>query len=46
MTMPGEKGLEKVSENRLEDSFVASPVVTGGKLLLRGHENLWCFGAE
>lgn len=36
-------GLKDVVESKLEDSFIASPVVVDGKLLLRGHEHLWCF---
>ena len=42
----GEKGLEEVVENRLEDTLVASPVAVNGKLLIRGHEHLYCFGKE
>ena len=38
-----DQGLQNIVESNLEDTFIASPVAVDGKLLLRGHEFLWCF---
>jgi outer membrane protein assembly factor BamB len=35
---------EKLAENRLDDSFIASPAVSDGKLFLRGRKALYCLG--
>lgn len=37
------KGLVDVTENKLDDRIIASPVAVDGKMLLRGFEWLWCF---
>ncbi len=36
---------EVLAKNVLRDSFDASPVIVGGDLILRGHENLYCISA-
>lgn len=41
-----EKGLEDIRENRLNETVIASPVAVDGKLLIRGRENLYCFGKK
>lgn len=33
---------EQLGENRLEDEMFASPVVSGGQILLRGRKTLYC----
>jgi outer membrane protein assembly factor BamB len=35
---------EKLAENRLDDSLIASPAVSDGKLFLRGRKALYCLG--
>ena len=35
-------GLGEVKENKLGNSFIASPIAVDGKLLLRGDKHLWC----
>ncbi|MHC4503529.1 MAG: PQQ-binding-like beta-propeller repeat protein [Planctomycetota bacterium] len=37
---------EVLAENRLDDSFSASPVAVGGELLLRGARHLYCIEEE
>jgi outer membrane protein assembly factor BamB len=37
---------EKVAENKLPDTFGASPAVAGGKLYLRGWKAIYCIGAK
>lgn len=39
-----EKGLTNLTENRLEETTIASPVPVGDKLLVRGRQHLYCFG--
>ena len=34
-------GLGEIKVNKLPDSFIASPIVADGKLILRGSEHLW-----
>lgn len=35
-------GLGEVKENKLGESFIASPIFVDGKLILRGRDFLWC----
>jgi outer membrane protein assembly factor BamB len=35
---------DKLTENKLEDSFVASPATSDGRLFLRGKNSLYCIG--
>lgn len=37
-----DKGLGEVTENKLGESFIASPIYVDGKLILRGRDFLWC----
>lgn len=37
-----DKGLGEVKESKLGQSFIASPIFVGGKLILRGDTYLWC----
>ncbi len=37
---------EVLATNRLDDGFDASPAIVGDQLFLRGHEYLYCIGAE
>jgi outer membrane protein assembly factor BamB len=37
---------EKLSENQLPDSTLASPAVSGGHLFIRGRQALWCLGEK
>jgi outer membrane protein assembly factor BamB len=39
-----ETGLTDLSENRLEETVIASPVAVGNKLFIRGRDHLYCFG--
>ena len=41
-----EKGLTNLTENKLEDTFYASPVAIGDRLYIRGRTNLYCFGSK
>ena len=34
-----------LAENRLDDSFSASPAIAGDELFLRGHRYLYCIAA-
>ena len=38
--------LELLAQNRLEDSFSASPAIVGDELFLRGERNLYCIAKE
>ena len=42
MAKVSKDGLGEVTENRLEDTLVASPVFVNGKLLIRGDKHLYC----
>lgn len=42
---PG-KELEQIAKMKLTDSFTASPVVSGGRIYLRGWNNLWAIGEK
>lgn len=42
---PG-KEFDKLAENKLPDTFTASPVAVGNRLYLRGFENLWAIGSK
>lgn len=35
---------DKLTENQLDDQTLASPAVADGKLFIRGHKALYCFG--
>jgi hypothetical protein len=35
---------EKLAENQLPDTTLASPAVMGNRLLIRGHAALYCIG--
>lgn len=37
-------GLDEIKTNELGEGVIASPVVVGGKLLIRGDRSLFCFG--
>jgi outer membrane protein assembly factor BamB len=37
---------EQVAKNTLPDTFAASPAVAGGRIYLRGFNNLWAIGAK
>lgn len=39
-------GFEILAKNKMEDTFVASPVPVDGRLLLRGTKALYCLGAD
>ena len=39
-----ESGLRILSETRFDDTFVASPVLVRGRILLRGEQHLYCVG--
>ena len=38
--------LDVLAQNRLEDSFAASPAIVGDTLLLRGERFLYCIGRK
>jgi outer membrane protein assembly factor BamB len=42
---PGRQ-FEVLAKNKLPDTFTASPVVSGGRLYLRGWNHLWAFGTK
>ncbi|QEL16489.1 outer membrane protein assembly factor BamB family protein [Limnoglobus roseus] len=42
---PGRE-FEVLATNKLPDNFAASPAVSGGRVYLRGFENLWAIGAK
>jgi outer membrane protein assembly factor BamB len=35
---------DKLTENKLDDTFIASPATSDGKLYLRGKKSLYCVG--
>jgi outer membrane protein assembly factor BamB len=37
-------GLTNLTENRLEETVIASPVAIGDRLYIRGRDHLYCFG--
>jgi outer membrane protein assembly factor BamB len=37
---------ERVAENRLADTFTASPAVSNGRIYLRGWDGLYAIGAS
>jgi len=37
---------ELLATNQIDDSVIASPAVVDGKLLIRGKQNLYCFGVR
>jgi outer membrane protein assembly factor BamB len=38
------KQFKVLAENKLPDDFAASPVITGGRIYLRGYKHLYCIG--
>jgi hypothetical protein len=40
------KEFELLATNQLDDSVIASPAVVDGRLLIRGKQNLYCFGTR
>lgn len=40
------KQFELLATNQLDDSVIASPAVVDGRLLIRGKQNLYCFGTR
>ncbi len=36
----------KVAENKVDDTTLASPAVSNGRLFIRGHRYLWCIGRK
>ena len=40
------KEFELLATNHLDDAVIASPAVADGKLLIRGKQNLYCFGTR
>lgn len=39
-----ESGFRLISESKVEDHIIASPVAIDGLLFIRGEKNLYCFG--
>ncbi len=37
---------EKIAENKIDDAFLSSPVVSDGRIFLRGMRTLYCIGTE
>jgi outer membrane protein assembly factor BamB len=37
---------EKLAENQLDDQVSASPIVSGGKIFIRGQKSLYCLGKK
>jgi outer membrane protein assembly factor BamB len=37
---------DKVAENTVEDTTIASPVISQGRIYLRGHKALYCIGRK
>lgn len=35
---------DRLTENQLDDTTIASPVVSGGRIFIRGHKALYCVG--
>ena len=35
-------GIEVLNQTKFEDKFVATPVLVGDKILLRGEKNIYC----
>lgn len=42
--LAADKSYQLLGEGRLDDHFLATPALAGGRVYLRGENNLWCIG--